>query len=86
MNMVTRESQRGRGAAGMLITWGAKQAEAEGVPAYLEASVLGKPVYIKYGFKEVGEASRYDLRPHGSDLIFVIAHMAKLLPSRNGKK
>lgn len=42
MNMVTRESHRGRGAAGMLINWGAKQAEAESVPASLEASVLGK--------------------------------------------
>jgi predicted GNAT family N-acyltransferase len=84
--MVTRESQRGRGAAGMLITWGAKQAEAEGVLAYLEASALGKPVYTKYGFKEVGEASHCDLRPHGADVVFVIAHMAKLPPGWNGNK
>jgi hypothetical protein len=78
MNMVTRESQRGRGAADMLISWGAKQAEAEGVPAYFEASILGKPVYTKYGFKEVGEASHCDLKPNGLDVMFVIAHMAKL--------
>jgi hypothetical protein len=78
MNMVTRESQRGRGAAGMLISWGAKQAEADCVPAYLEASVLGKPVYTKYGFTEVGEASHCDLKPYGLDVVFIIAHMAKL--------
>lgn len=41
-SLTTSASQRGRGAAGMLVTWGAQQAEAEGVPAYLEASVLGK--------------------------------------------
>ena len=80
MNMITRESQRGRGAAGMLVTWGAEQAEVEGVPAYLEASVLGKRQYLKYGFKEVGEASHCDLRSYGLDLVFVIAHMAKLPP------
>jgi hypothetical protein len=32
----------GRGAVGMLVTWGVRQAEAEGVPAYLGASLLGK--------------------------------------------
>jgi hypothetical protein len=42
MNMITRESRRGRDAVGMLVTWGVRQAEAEGVLAYLEASLLGK--------------------------------------------
>lgn len=37
------EHGHARVAAGMLINWGAKQAKAEGVPAYLEAGVLGKP-------------------------------------------
>lgn len=80
MNMVTRESQRGRGAAGMLISWGVRQAEAAGVPAYLEASVLGKPAYTKYGFQQVGEAIHCSLRPYGADVVFVLAHMAKLPP------
>lgn len=42
MNMIMRESRRESGAAGMLIAWGVRLAEAEGVPAYLEAILLGK--------------------------------------------
>ena len=85
MNMITRESQRRRGAAELLVTWGARQAELEGIPAYLEASVQGKPQYTKYGFKEVGEASHCDLKPYDLDLVFVIAHMARLPPGWKGK-
>jgi hypothetical protein len=70
----------------MLINWGAKQAKAEGVRAYLEASVLGKPVYTRYGFKEVDEDSYCDLRPYRADVVFVIAHMAKVPPGWKGKK
>lgn len=75
MHMVTRPSQRGRGAAGMLINWGVERAKEEGCPAYLEAAVLAKPLYEKFGFREVGE-QRLDLRKHGVDMDFVIAQMA----------
>jgi hypothetical protein len=42
--------------------------------------------YAKYGFKEVGEASHCDLRPYGIDIVFAIAHMAKLPLGWKGKK
>ena len=45
MHMVTRQSQRGRGAAGMLIKWGLERAKDFGVPAYLEAGAQGRPIY-----------------------------------------
>jgi len=49
MNMITRESRRGRDAEGMPVTWGVRQAEAEGVPAYLEASLLGEANFPSNG-------------------------------------
>ena len=65
MHMVTRPSQRGKGAAGLLIEWGIQQAEKDGVPAYLEAGVKGRPIYEKYGIRQVGELLIVDLSRHG---------------------
>ena len=76
MSMVTRECYRGQGAAGMLINWGVQKAREDGVPAYLEASAQGKPVYEKCGFQQVGELVPWDMRPYGIDIIFNIAKMA----------
>ena len=76
MHMVTRPSQRGKGAAQLLIRWGMEQAERTGSSAYLEAGVLGKPIYDKMGFRQVGELMELDLRPFGVDSSFVMAKMA----------
>jgi hypothetical protein len=76
MHMVTRTSQRGRGAAGMLIRWGMEQAEKEGVPAYLEAGVTGKPIYERLGFKQVGDLLEVNLREYGIQMTFVMCKMA----------
>lgn len=76
MHMVTRISQRGRGAAGMLIQYGVEMAKEQGVPAYLEAGVLGKPIYEKFGFREVAGPMDIDLRPFGIDVDFPMARMA----------
>lgn len=83
MHMVTRQSQRGRGAAGMLIRWGIEQSERDGVPAYLEAGSAGKPVYEKYGFEQVGNLQELDLSPFGLDIKFSMAHMVRQ-PSKDG--
>ncbi|KAK5173069.1 uncharacterized protein LTR77_003191 [Saxophila tyrrhenica] len=76
MSMVTRECWRGQGAAKLLIEWGLQRAREDGVPAYLEASVEGKPVYERHGFQQVGELVPWDMRPHGIDVTFDIAKMA----------
>lgn len=75
MHMVTRTSQRGRGAAGILIRWGMEQAEKEGVPAYLEAGVLGKPIYERLGFKQVGDLLEVDMREYGIETSIVMCKM-----------
>lgn len=75
MHLVTRPSMRGRGAAGMLIDWGVEKARADGIPAYLEAGVMGKPIYEKFGFKEIADDLVLDLRPYGVDMDIAMALM-----------
>ncbi|KAL9071450.1 MAG: hypothetical protein Q9161_004167 [Pseudevernia consocians] len=76
MHMVTRSSQRGGGAARLLTQWGIQQAEKTGAPAYLEAGAMGKPIYEKVGFRQVGELMELDLRPFDVEATFVMAKMA----------
>jgi hypothetical protein len=35
------------------VQWGLDQAENFGLPAYLEASIYGHPLYLKMGFHEI---------------------------------
>ena len=35
----------------MLLKWGIEESERRGIPAYLEASEKGRPLYEKFGFK-----------------------------------
>ena len=81
MHMVTRTSQRGRGAAAMLIDWGVERAQKDGVPAYLEGGAMGIPIYAKHGFQQIGDLMLLDLRPYGVDMDFVMAKMG-FLPER----
>ncbi|KAF1852056.1 uncharacterized protein K460DRAFT_46013 [Cucurbitaria berberidis CBS 394.84] len=76
MHMVTQPSHRGKGAAGMLIKWGMEQAERDGVPAYLEAGVMGMPVYKRYGFVQMGDVLEVELNELGLDMVFRICLMA----------
>ncbi|KAK4078271.1 uncharacterized protein Triagg1_3287 [Trichoderma aggressivum f. europaeum] len=42
-----------RGAGGQCLKWGTAEADRLGLVSYLEASEEGRPLYEKYGFKEV---------------------------------
>ncbi|KAF2014230.1 hypothetical protein BU24DRAFT_423247 [Aaosphaeria arxii CBS 175.79] len=77
MHMVTRQSHRGRGAAAMLIKWGIEESEESGIPAYLEAGAQGRPIYAKYGFEQVGDIRKLDLKPHGADVVFELVNMVR---------
>lgn len=35
--------------------WGTDKADEAGVPAYLEGSAIGRTLYERHGFEEVGE-------------------------------
>ncbi|PHH59724.1 hypothetical protein CDD81_2642 [Ophiocordyceps australis] len=46
-----------RGAASLMLKWGADQADQLGLPIYLEATEAGKPQYEKHGFQTIGTAA-----------------------------
>lgn len=79
MHLVTRPSQRRKGAAGLLIRWGMDRARETGSPAYLEAGVQGKPVYERFGWVVVGDERRVSLEGLGEVYMglkeFVMANM-----------
>ncbi|OCK76718.1 hypothetical protein K432DRAFT_305732, partial [Lepidopterella palustris CBS 459.81] len=51
---VHRDHQR-KGAGTMLMQWGMERAAEMGLPAYLEASHEGYPLYKKLGFRDIAE-------------------------------
>lgn len=50
--VVLPQHQR-RGAGAMLVQWGCEKADEAGVEAYLEASLMGAPLYARYNFKPI---------------------------------
>ena len=59
----------------MLVKWGLEQAKKDNVPAYVEASPMGRPVYERCGFKLDGDPVIEDLSRFGFDRP---THMARL--------
>lgn len=55
--LVTLPQHERRGAGSMLIRWGCEKADEANVEAYLEASLMGAPVYARHGFEAVKEVS-----------------------------
>ncbi|KAF1945662.1 acyl-CoA N-acyltransferase [Clathrospora elynae] len=53
--LVTLPDHERRGAGSMLVRWGCERADEAGVEAYLEASIMGAPMYARHGFEAVKE-------------------------------
>ena len=53
--IATLPEYQGKGAAGQLMRWGVQRADELGVPCYLEANTLGRPIYERFGFRVAGE-------------------------------
>lgn len=53
--IATHRDHQGKGAAGALLRYGEQQADAQGVPCYLDATPDGRPVYTSkgHGFREL---------------------------------
>jgi GNAT superfamily N-acetyltransferase len=52
-SLATHPEHQGRGAAKILLDWGLKKADKEGLPVYLNATPMGRWLYDKRGFKVV---------------------------------
>ncbi|KAL1953191.1 hypothetical protein VTO42DRAFT_3397 [Malbranchea cinnamomea] len=64
--LVTRPDFQGRGAASALVKHGLQLCDQQNLPAWLEASTAGYPVYKKLGFEDV-EVHETDYRPYGGE-------------------
>lgn len=53
--MATRAEAQGCGAGTMMMSWGTDRAQQSGVEAYLDATLEGKPLYEKFGFRDALE-------------------------------
>lgn len=53
--LATRPEHKRRGAGSMLVQWGCDIADKDGVPAYIDASKAGAPLYKKFGFEDKNE-------------------------------
>jgi hypothetical protein len=78
MHMVTHPAHRRKGAAGLLMKWGVEQSEITQAPVYLEAGVMGKPIYERYDFVEMGDPIVADLRKYGVDMTLSMCKMVYL--------
>lgn len=73
--LLTKHTQRKRGAGSMLVRWGVERAKRDGVPAFLEATPAGAPIYESLGFRQVGQAE-LQLQQFGFAEPIVLARMA----------
>ncbi|KAK7190129.1 hypothetical protein DPSP01_007967 [Paraphaeosphaeria sporulosa] len=55
-----------RGAGSMLVKWGCDRADEAGVEAYLEASLMGVPMYERHGFRPV-KRIELDMKKFGAE-------------------
>lgn len=63
LNMYTRPEFRGRGVAGKILEQLVRKAKELGCfKVYLNASDMGKPLYQKFGFKDVSHEMVFDLK------------------------
>lgn len=53
--LATHPAHGGRGCAGRLVKWGMQRGDEEGLECYVEAQDTSKPIFVKYGWKEVRE-------------------------------
>ncbi|EON65809.1 hypothetical protein W97_05048 [Coniosporium apollinis CBS 100218] len=64
--LITHPTHYRRGAGAALLRWGIERADQDGLPVYLEASEMGKPLYARWGFEEIKETV-FDLTKYGGE-------------------
>ncbi|XXG93882.1 hypothetical protein Hte_000131 [Hypoxylon texense] len=65
--VLTDPKHQGRGAGGMLVEWGVKEARKHNMIAYLESSESGHSLYKKCGFRDV-ECLSIDMGKWGAEV------------------
>lgn len=72
--LVTLPQHERKGAGSMLVRWGCERADEAGVEAYLEASLMGAPMYARHGFEAVKQVE-LDMKKWGGkeNMSFVVS-------------
>ncbi|KAJ4355082.1 hypothetical protein N0V95_003245 [Ascochyta clinopodiicola] len=65
-SLATHPDHQGRGAGNLLLEWGIKKADNEGLVTYLDATQIARPIYEKKGF-EVRRAVEWDRKKWGGE-------------------
>jgi GNAT superfamily N-acetyltransferase len=77
--LVTDPDHYRRGAGAKLIRWGTERADDAQLPSFLEATLMGRPLYVKMGFEpkheELWDLSKYGLE--GTDISTVMIRPPK---------
>lgn len=78
--LVTLPQHERRGAGSALVRWGCSKADEANVAAYLEASLVGAPMYARHGFRAVKQVE-LDLRNFGGKetMSFIVSDSARQL-------
>ena len=78
--LVTDPKYQRRGAGNLLVEWGAKRADEDGLMAYLEATDEGRQLYERHGFRFVKDRF-YFARDFGRDDEAMEHHSCMLRPA-----
>ena len=65
-SLATNPDYRGRGVARIMLDWGLEEADKRGMPTYLDATGLARPIYEKRGFVVV-KGVEWDRVPWGGE-------------------
>lgn len=76
-SLATHPDHQGRGAGKLLLDWGVKKADDEGLITYLDASQVARPIYERRGF-EVKRAIEWDRTVWGGKGVDVHYCMVRL--------
>ena len=76
-SLATHPGHQGRGAGKLLLDWGMKKADDEGLVTYLDATQVARPIYEKRGF-EVKRPVVWDRTMWGGDGVDVHYCMVRL--------
>lgn len=82
-SLATDPDHQSRGAGALLLDWGVKRADSEGLVTYLDATQVAKPIYEKRGFKVI-RAIDWDRTKWGGEGVDV--HYSMVRMPRDGQK
>lgn len=86
-SLATHPEHQGRGAARLLLDWGIKKADDEGLVTFLDASQVARPIYEKRGF-EVKRSIEWDRKVWGGegvDVHYCMVRLPREVPQEKGR-